>query len=121
MFALKINLVIRSPERVAHRQKFFRARISLIVRQKIAIAVLLGSRATGDDVQIDASINQTRQGVDLLHEYRRLHQSGAISNNEFELLSGASERTTDHQRIGLVAVECDEDRFDTGFFCKLRE
>ena len=71
ILARETHLAITSPERMTHRQKLFRARVSLIVVQKISIPALLYRRAARDDVQTHASINQTRQRVDLLDEGRR--------------------------------------------------
>src|SRR4051794_36089760 len=68
ILARETHLAITSPERVTHRQNLSRARVSLIVVQKISVPALLHCRAARHDIQTHATTNQTRQRVDLLHE-----------------------------------------------------
>ena len=62
VLAVEIDLTVSSPEGMTDRQKLLGARISLVVREKIAVAVLLHRRAAGDDVQGDAPADQSQRG-----------------------------------------------------------
>ena len=70
------------------------AGIPFIVLQKVSVAALLRCRAARDDVQSDASSNQTGEGVDLLLYKRCLAASAPCdSDNELELRSRLSNGT----------------------------
>src|SRR5262245_29318276 len=92
----EIYFAISAPETIADSQEFLSARIPLIVGQKISVAVLFLSRTASHDVQGDATLNQTRERVDLLDKSSGLHQSRSISGNKLKMLCSLTERAADY-------------------------
>src|SRR5262245_31647718 len=80
----KAHFTVVGPKQMTHAEKLFRARVSFVMVEKIAIATLLQSRTSSDDIQTHAPANQTRKRVDLLHKRRRLHQAQSIRNDELQ-------------------------------------
>src|SRR5436190_17775491 len=98
----KVHLAVVAPESVTDGQVFFGARVSFVVRQEISVATLLFRRAAGDDVECQASTDRSRQSVNLLHEYRWLHQAESIRYDEFQFVSQLPHGRGDQNCIGLV-------------------
>src|SRR6185369_15794033 len=65
VFAFVVDVAVRAPESIAHGEKLFGARVTLVVRKKITVTALLFARTTGDHIERDTSLNKRRHGVHL--------------------------------------------------------
>ena len=113
--AVEIHFTVGSPEGMTDGQKLLGAGVPVVVREKVAVALLLQRGTAGDNVEGDAATDQSGERVHLLHERRRLHQTGAVGDDELELLRGSAERAAHEKGVWLVAAERDQDRLDAGF------
>ena len=119
--AVEIDLLAVAPEGVRRSEELLGAVVALVVREEIAVAALLRGGAAGDDVDGHAAADQRGEGVDLLHERRRSHQSGAVGDDVFQPRGLLSHRTGDEERLRLVAGERDQHRLDPGILGVLGE
>src|SRR5918911_2229795 len=75
ILAVKVDLALALPEGATDQEKFIGPLIPFIMREKIAVVVQLLRRMTGDDVNADAPVGQSGDGVDLLDESSRRENS----------------------------------------------
>src|SRR6185503_7541109 len=82
----EIDRAVVGPERPAHTEKLFGARVPFVMVQKITVSALLDCGTARDDIQTHSSANHTRKRIDLLNECRRLHQTEPVGDDKLELL-----------------------------------